>query len=49
MRTKETTLSRDVFQDRTGSAKRQMKRIMQTARQHGEAAPQLKSAYRRLR
>jgi transposase, IS5 family len=38
-----------VFQDRTRSAKRQMKHIMQTARQHGEAAAaRMKSAYRRL-
>lgn len=38
-----------VFRDRRRSAKRQMKRIMQTARQRGEAAAdQMKSAYRRL-
>jgi transposase, IS5 family len=42
-------LSKQAFQNHTRSAKRQMKRIMQTARQRGEAAAdQMKSAYGRL-
>jgi len=42
-------LSTQAFADHTRSAKRQMKRITQTARQRGEAAAdKLKSAYRRL-
>jgi transposase, IS5 family len=42
-------LARDAFQDRTRSAKRQMKRIMEAARQRGERAePALHGAYRRL-
>lgn len=42
-------LTSQLFRNRTRSAKRQMKRIMQTARQHGEAAAdQMITAYRRL-
>ena len=45
----QTTLSRDSFRDRTRSARRQVKRIMEAARLRGEqAADQLQSAYRRL-
>jgi IS5 family transposase len=43
------TLSRDSFRDRTRSARRQVKRIMEAARRRGEpAADQLQTAYRRL-
>lgn len=39
----------DAFQDRTRSAKRQMKRIMEAARQRGERSEQaMQGAYRRL-
>jgi IS5 family transposase len=42
-------LSRDSFRDRTRSARRQVKRIMEAARLRGEqAADQLQTAYRRL-
>ncbi len=42
-------LAHDAFQDRTRSAKRQMKRIMAAARQRGEQADQaMQGAYRRL-
>ena len=42
-------LARDAFRDRTRSAKRQMKRIMEAARQRGEQAEQaMQGAYRRL-
>src|SRR5512135_3435308 len=42
-------LSRDSFRDRTRSARRQVKRIMEAARLRGEhAADKLQSAYRRL-
>ena len=45
----QTALSRDSFRDRTRSARRQVKRIMEAARLRGEqAADQLQSAYRRL-
>jgi len=44
-----TDLAHDTFQDRTRSAKRQMKRIMEAARQRGEQAEQaMQGAYRRL-
>jgi IS5 family transposase len=47
--TDQTALSRDSFRDRTRSARRQVKRIMEAARLRGEqAADQLQSAYRRL-
>lgn len=47
--TDQTTLSRDSFRDRTRSARRQVKRIMEAARLRGEqAADQLQTAYRRL-
>jgi IS5 family transposase len=43
------TAARTLFRDRTRSAKRQMKRIMDTARQRGEAAEQaMQTAYQRL-
>lgn len=43
------TLTRHVFRDRTRSAKRQMKRIMEAARQRGtEAADRMHTAYQRL-
>jgi len=42
-------LARGAFRDRTRSAKRQMKRIMEAARQRGEPAePAMQGAYRRL-
>jgi len=42
-------LAADAFQDRTRSAKRQMKRIMEAARQRGERSEQaMQGAYRRL-
>jgi IS5 family transposase len=42
-------LTRQVFRDRTRSAKRQMKRIMEAARQRGtEAAARMRTAYQRL-
>jgi IS5 family transposase len=42
-------LAHDAFQDRTRSAKRQMKRITEAARQRGEQAEQaMRGAYRRL-
>lgn len=45
----QTELSQDSFRDRTRSARRQVKRIMQAARLRGEqAADQLQGAYRRL-
>ena len=45
----QTALSRDSFRDRTRSARRQVKRIMEAARLRGEsAADQMQSAYRRL-
>lgn len=44
-----TDLAHDAFQDRTRSAKRQMKRIMEAARQRGEPAERaMRGAYRRL-
>jgi transposase, IS5 family len=45
----QTALSRDSFRDRARSARRQVKRIMEAARQRGDAAAdKLQSAYRRL-
>jgi transposase, IS5 family len=45
----QAALSRDSFRDRTRSARRQVKRIMEAARLRGEqAADQLQTAYRRL-
>jgi transposase, IS5 family len=42
-------LARSLFRDRTRSAKRQMKRIMEAARQRGtEAADRMQTAYQRL-
>lgn len=47
--TQSAPLGKAAFQNRTRAAKRQMKRIMQTARQRGEsAADQMQTAYRRL-
>lgn len=44
-----TAVARDALRDRTRSAKRQMKRIMEAARQRGtEAADRMHSAYQRL-
>lgn len=44
-----SALAADAFQDRTRSAKRQMKRIMEAARQRGERSEQaMRGAYRRL-
>jgi IS5 family transposase len=43
------SVARKLFRDRTRSAKRQMKRIMETARQRGDAAEQaLHTAYQQL-
>jgi IS5 family transposase len=47
--TDQAALGRDSFRDRTRSARRQVKRIMEAARLRGEsAADQLQTAYRRL-
>ena len=47
--TEATDVAKTVFRDRTRSAKRQMKRIMETARQRGEqAAEGMQTAYQRL-
>jgi IS5 family transposase len=47
--TDQAALSRESFRDRTRSARRQVKRIMEAARLRGEqAADQLQTAYRRL-
>ena len=44
-----TQLGREVFRDRTRSAKRQVRRIQEAARQRGEQAEQrMRTAYRRL-
>ena len=44
-----TAVARDAMRDRTRSAKRQMKRIMEAARQRGtEAADRMRTAYQRL-
>jgi IS5 family transposase len=44
-----TDLSREVFRDRTRSAKRQVRRIQEAARQRGQQAEQaMQTAYRRL-
>jgi transposase, IS5 family len=47
--TQAPSLAREVFRDRTRSAKRQMKRIMEAARKRGEqAAEGMRAAYERL-
>jgi transposase, IS5 family len=49
LRGQQIGLPDQLFRDRSRSAKRQMKRIMQTARQRGEeAATKMKTAYQRL-